>query len=125
MLGSVLTTRANAHSGLSTLIGTRFAPGQLTDDEAVPAVTYQVISTPERDDVPEMYDTRVQFDCWAGTYPAAKGVAEQVKAAFVGWTAKSGTPKVLFGKRANEIDVYEPVTARWRIIVDLQFLTVE
>jgi len=125
MLGSILTTRANAHSGLSALIGTRFAPGQLTDDETIPAVTYQVISTPERDDVPEMYEPRVQFDCWASTYLAAKGVAEQVKAAFNGWSKKDGNPIILFGKRANEIDMYEPVTARWRIIVDVKFLNVE
>lgn len=125
MLASLIVARANAHSGLSALISTRFAPGQLTDDETIPAVTYQVISTPERDDVPEMYDTRVQFDCWATTYLAAKGLAEQLKAAFVGWTNKSGTPQVLFAKRANEIDLYEPVTARWRIIVDVQFLIVE
>ena len=125
MLGRILTTRANAHGGLSALIGVRFAPGQLTDDETIPAVTYRVISTPERDDVVEMYETRVQFDCWGATYLAAKGVAEQVKAAFVGWTDKDGSPKVLFAKRANEIDLYEPVTARWRIIVDVQFLNVE
>lgn len=125
MLGSLLTTRANAYSGLTALISTRFQPGPLPDDDSVPAVTYQVISTPERDDVAEMYETRVQFDCWAATYLAAKGVAEQLKAAFIGWSHKSSTPKILFAKRSNEIDVYEPVTARWRVIVDLQFTLIE
>lgn|SRR3990167_2054711 len=121
----IIYSRMTTHAGTAALISTRCYPSQLPQGATIPAVTYQPISRPERDDVPGMFEQRVQFNCWAASVLAASALATQVRAAFTGWRDKNGTPVVIFTKAVNELTDLDPVTDYWRYIVDVQFQIIE
>ena len=82
--------RLTTHAGLVALISTRTFEGGIPQSETLPCVTYNRISTPRV----HTHDTsgsaglahpRFQFDAWALTYPAAKAITEQIRAALNGY----------------------------------------
>jgi hypothetical protein len=82
--------RLLATAGVTNIVTTRVFPGSLPQAYALPAVTVHVISGgPLYADDGEvgLDEVRIQVDCWAETYTAAKLLARQVRAslsAFVG-----------------------------------------
>jgi hypothetical protein len=77
-------------SGVAVIAGTRVFPGSRPQASALPSAVFNVISgAPVYTDDGEagLAENRIQIDCWAATYIAAKGLAGAVKAslsAFVG-----------------------------------------
>ena len=77
-------------SGVSALVSNRVHPGSLPQGAVLPAIVMNRISGgPQYADEGEtgLNEARVQFDCWADSYPQAKRVARAVTArlsAFVG-----------------------------------------
>ena len=118
-----LRAQALADTALNAAIAGRFGPGELPYESALPAVRYFQVSGPPADEVPALYRERWQFNVWGATYSEAKDTARLVVAAFCdGWTNKSGTPKVLWGRKLNELDAREETTDRWRAVVDIELL---
>lgn len=76
------------------LVGTRVEPGRRSQGAAFPSVVFNRISGEPvlSDDAPgaaDLTDSRIQVDCWAETYPAAKLLARAVRAALRGFSTTS------------------------------------
>jgi hypothetical protein len=84
-------TRATSHAGLSALIGSRCYPDQLPEDVTLPALRYQLVSTPPQDyrdhdsNPPDRWIYRYQIDGWDSTPDAAATLGQEMKNAFEGW----------------------------------------
>lgn len=80
-------------SGVTSIAGERIFPGARPQASALPAVVFNVVSgAPVYTDDGEagLAENRIQLDCWAETYTAAKQLSAAVKAslsAFVGASA--------------------------------------
>lgn len=73
-------------TGAATTAGTRVYWVDRPQTSALPAVTLQTISDPRPQHLKgfdELRSTRVQVDCWADTYAAARSLMEAVLAAVV------------------------------------------
>ena len=92
----------------------------------LPAVTYQRISGRRVHAIGSssfLAAPRIQFTVWAATYAAAKGVADELRAALDGVQGSLNDyddPDAMWmGQLVNDIDDYEPETGRYRVISDL------
>ena len=111
-----------ANAGLTALIGTRIYPSVLPQTPTLPAVVYQTIS-----DVREMLHdgpqglpvARIQYDCWGVSYTSARNTANALRTAADGYRGAMGASAVGFASVLNMIDTYEPVTQRYRTLVDV------
>lgn len=83
-----LVARLNATPGVTALVGTRIYPMLIPQGAAMPAVTYQRISTVRpgslRGPVGQA-DPRIQVNSWADTYGTAKALADQVRRSLDGY----------------------------------------
>lgn len=80
-------------TGAATTAGTRVYWVDRPQAAALPAVTLQTISDPRPQHLKgfdELRSTRVQVDCWADTYAAARSLLEAVLAAVVPWDTSNG-----------------------------------
>ena len=80
-------------TGASTTAGTRVYWVDRPQSAALPAVTLQTISDPRPQHLKgfdELRETRVQVDCWADTYAAARTLLEAVLAAVVPENTSNG-----------------------------------
>lgn len=93
MIESSLRPYLAADLGVSGYVADRIYPIQLPQAAALPAVTYQRISTVPYHHL-EGYSgltaSRLQIDCWAVTYADAKGLAEAVRLALDGFSGAMG-----------------------------------
>lgn len=110
-----------AQTAIAALIDTRIMPSPLRQDVPLPAISYQLISV--RDDIlhdgPQgLPDARIQLDCWADTYAAAKALAAVVKETVHAHRGMMGTVNVQRAKVENVVDGFEPNTGRQRVIID-------
>lgn len=107
-----IVAKLKGTNAVTALVSTRVYPMRMAASVALPAVTYQRIST-----TPQNHATgtltgqtaRVQIDCWAASYAGAKGVAGAVRDALSGWSDNSGTPVVIMSHLIDEQDDAEPV----------------
>lgn len=101
-------------SGSPTLAGGRvYGGGVIGDDEVMPAVSYQRVSTIAVNSLlghSRLDHARVQVDCWADTYHEAKQTATEARLLM----QAAGFKALL----ANEFDEYEPDTGRYRVSSD-------
>lgn len=116
-----LYSRATTHAGLSALIGTRFYPVRLLEDATLPAMRYQLISTPPADyrdhDAPQdRYLYRIQLDGLAATADAAISLREQIVAAFDGWSSGTAVGNSFV---ENQFTDYDSVLNRYRSMVEI------
>lgn len=102
------------------LVGAKIFPLAIPQDQDVPAITYQRISSPrtltldkESDDEP-----RIQIVAWAKTYGEAKDIAIAVNASLDMFIGKLGDQIKAVVFRADHRDDYEPETGRYRADVD-------
>ena len=83
-----LRARIAGQSGVTALVGTRIYWGLAPQSVAGDFVAMHVISGP-RDYTMQaasgLRQTRVQVDCWAGTYGAAKAIARAIESAVSGF----------------------------------------
>lgn len=80
-------------TGAATTAGTRVYWVDRPQSAALPAVTLQTISDPRPQHLKgfdELRPTRVQIDCWADSYAAAKTLMEAVLAAVVPQNTSNG-----------------------------------
>jgi hypothetical protein len=116
---ATLYSYLSTYAGLAALVSTRIYPMQLPQNVVLPACTYQKISgarTHSSSGTSILARPRVQIDTWATTYTDAKAVAAQVRLALDG---HHGTGSAWASILDNEIDDYDPVTTRYRVICDI------
>ena len=109
------------HPGLSREVDSRIYALKLPQRVELPAVTYQRVSTPrllafQRSFLPH---PRFQFKCWAGTFPRARNVAEQVVAALNIYMGAMGDYTVQVSIVEDDRDIYEPVTKLYTSLVEV------
>jgi len=100
--------------GVSALVGTKIHPHIVPEGTALPYITYSmVVGTPFNKLAGRtgLEKKRIQVNCWASTYAAAKALAEAVK------TALDSTSHLLL-----ELDDYEDHAQVQRVILDFSFI---
>lgn len=108
-----LTQFLLAQAGLTALVGTspaRVTWGRRAQGSPLPAVVLHVISRTHGYTMAGDTGTRpqrIQVDCWAATYAAAKAVARQVTAALSGAKTTVGAVEFLGGFKESERDSFE------------------
>ena len=109
-LGSYLST----YAGLVALISDRVYSMKIPQDEPLPLLTYQRISTPRElthqssGATGDLASPRFQFDAWAVSQKAAKLIVDQVRAALHGKTGAIGTAPNNITIRAGLVDSEVP-----------------
>lgn len=106
----VVTAALLADAPVVSLVGTRITWLVRPQATAVPALTLQRISG-RRDyhtaGASGLVESRLQADCWAATYPAAKALARAVRDVLSGLSTNS--PPALQSVFLDvEVDTYEP-----------------
>lgn len=121
---AVLYGRATGHAGLSALIGNRFYPVLVPQNETGDAVSYQRIGA-ERVTAsganPGLVRARFQFDAWSATHPGMRALAEQLRQAFERWNT-AGPPVVQDVHFLNELEDFEPATRQHRGTLDFEVI---
>lgn len=100
-------------STLSALVGSKVWWSQAVQGEAPPYVTLRVISAPRdyhMQGASGLVESRVQIDCDAATYAAAKSVARAVEGALSGFKGTQGNTKFLAVFLDQERDSNEELT---------------
>lgn len=119
MMEAALRTALIGAAPVSGLVGARVYPLKRDQKAGLPAITYQRISgAPLRshDGPAQLCQARVQIDCWADTYSAAKGLARAVCAAVD--AAGSATGVIRTAIRDSERDLSELEGDLARISID-------
>lgn len=88
-IAMLLAARAAGAAQVSTLIAERMRPDVLLPNDALPAATYEVVSTEEWAHLQGMQgegSTRVQFNCYALSRETANKVAYAIRDVLAGWS---------------------------------------
>lgn len=115
-----------AHVGLAALVGSRVYPLLVPKDAALPAVTYQRISTvptQHRGSV-EHGRIRMQIDGWAGSFGGAVALREQIRDAMAQFR-RTAAPRVDVALLQDDRDLREPDSERWRASMDYMIYSTE
>jgi len=94
---SVIVARLLATSGVTDIVGSRIRPLLLRQSDSIPGIAYTTISnTPvsRATGTNATYRARVQLDCFASTYTAAKTLEAAVIAALDNYSASGTTPPI-------------------------------
>jgi len=113
----LLVARLTGYPALAALVGNRVYPLVLPQNVALPAMTYQRISTlrvRSHSGPSGLAHPRFQFACWADSYAEAANVTRVLRLALDGFKLTPGGAAL----SENEIDDYEAETGRWRINAD-------
>jgi hypothetical protein len=92
-----LVAKLLATSGVTNLVGARIRPVALRQTDTLPAIVYQRVGTDSVNHATgecNVAFARIQVDCLASTYAAAKTLATAVKAALSGWSDLTGDPDI-------------------------------
>lgn len=110
-----LHDRLVADATVAGLVGTRVRPMLLNQNETLPAISFSRVATVPHDDLELTQNhewVRVQVDCWAASYSAAKTLAAAVRAAL------QAAP--VYGQLLTELDDADPDEKLYRVIQDFR-----
>jgi hypothetical protein len=107
------------HAGITALVGTRVYPLLVAQSTAMPAISYQRISTdPTQHRGGTAHErVRIQIDGWAATYGGAIALREEIRAAMATFT-RSADPRVDVALLQDARDLRDPDSQRWRVSMD-------
>jgi hypothetical protein len=98
---------------LAGLVGTRVRPGSFAETDAMPGVTYKVVT-----DAPGHHltaatglsEARVQLDSWARTIGECAAVKARLQLLLDGWADRPATygVEVVRAEKLSEVDLHEP-----------------
>jgi hypothetical protein len=117
---------ASAPAGLVTLLAGRIYPLTLPQEAALPAVSYQRISTTGMRTMgaPRLgREATFQFDVWATSHASRLAVTDALRVALDGYSGTmggAGGVDVLAVQMQNDQDGYEPLTKAYRGIVEFK-----
>jgi len=121
-LRTIVYDRCVGHAGIAALVVARVYPNRLPEDVTYPAITYSRVSTTTadyrtQDGGPAPREVaRVQINCYALTGDGAAALADQVRAAWDGW---SDDCDIGYAFQANRIMTREDTLKAYRVIVDI------
>jgi len=120
-LRTTVYARCTDHAGIAELIGTRCYPGRLPEGVTYPALSYFRVSadnTPYRDHdgATTREVSRVQFNAYAATGDGAAALADQVRAA---WDGYSDACIIGSAWQVNRFMTREDAINAYRAIVDV------
>ena len=117
-----IRSRATTHVGLSALIGTRCFAVKLPQNPVFPAMTFNRISA-EREHAmgadANPTHARFQLTAFDDGYADARGLADQIKAAFDRWSGTVDTTVIQDSLReGGDLDLYNDETKTYMAPVD-------
>ena len=105
-------------------ITTRMYPLKLPQSPTLPAIVYTKVSGFREHDMDgsSIATPRIQFDCYAATYAAAKALADALRERADSYTGVVGSPAdtVHYAYLLNEQDFYEDDTKYFRVSMDFE-----
>jgi len=99
----------------------RIYPLVLPPDVTLPAIAYTRISSPRLHCLTGFSHyarPRFQFTAWALTYEAAKDLANEIRVALDGYLGTVGGVNIQSSFAENELDMYEPQSGFYGVLVD-------
>ncbi len=117
MIEQTLRSYLLAQPAIAALIGERVYPLVLPQGAALPAITYQRISSvreSSHEGPSGLAHPRFQLNCWSGTYAGARAMADAVRPS-VNATRSLGQATFL----VDDHDDYDPETGLYRVILDV------
>ncbi len=119
-LGDLLYTRLTTDGTVSAQVSTRVYPDHLPQSPTLPAIAYQIISSPANlDSNTNLLEVRFQFDCYTSTYDLANSLAKLVRQSLRYLRRTDGSNTILSIHEVNQQDAYEDNPEVWRAIVDV------
>ena len=122
---TLYTRMTSGHAGLSALIGTRAYPVTLRQQDTLPALRYNLITTLTPSAMGSdvgLKDYTYQFDVYGST-SQVDAVIVQLRAALVRWQPGDGVPQDSFV--INESDLYEEDLDLYGARIDIRFIVEE
>lgn len=119
-----LFTYLQTISALTTLVSTRMYPLRLPQKPTLPALVIQKIARPRvysHSGDSNLANPTYQISCWAETHEGAVALEVQLETALTGFSGTMGAETVYAAFIANVLDDFEPDTALYRQIVDVEF----
>jgi len=113
-----------ANGPVAALVGTRIYPMNLPQSPALPAVTFQRISTVPDYTLEEQnwrVPVRLSLSLWALTFDGVHVLAAAVEAALRGYSGNG----LRLVRLLNMTDDYEPETKQFRVIADYRVIPAE
>lgn len=107
---------------VNAIVSGRVYPVYLPQSPIYPAITFQRISGPRVRSLTgpsNLAHPRIQVDCWAATYNAAKELADAVRIAIDGYSGAMGDHTVYGAIVETDRDFYEPEALVARITLDI------
>lgn len=112
MIEEGLYSYLSGKAAISALVSTRVYPMLVPQGATYPAISYQKISGNHvralSGSTAGLANPRIQINCWARTYSAAKSLAEQVRLAMDGYAGSMGSESVNACFLMDERDQFEP-----------------
>lgn len=120
-LRETVYARCVGHVGIAALISTRCYPDRLVENVTYPAISFFLVSADntlyrDHDGATDREVSRVQFNCFDSTGDGAAALADQVRAA---WDGYSDDCDVGYAWQANRISGRADAIDIWRVIVDV------
>jgi len=104
---------------VAALVVARVYPQKLPQTPTLPAVTYQIVSRVPTEANTELFECRVQLDCWSTTYTGASSLAAAVLGALRFYRKSAGGNTLLSIYDTNYIDDYDDDREIYRVIADV------
>ncbi len=124
MIESALRTFILADSTVTTLISTRLYALKMPQSPTFPLIVYTKISGFREHDMDgsTIAAPRIQYDCWAETFPEAKALADALRERLDSHTGDVGSPAetVHFAYLLNERDFYDDDLQIFRTSMDFE-----
>jgi len=117
-----------ANNAVKAIVGTRVYPGKLPQRPELPAIRYFRVSggRPVSHSGGSGLDgARVQFDCLAGTYQAAKALGSALRAVLQGYKGTVGSVVIQACFFMDDSDDYGPESETWRYRADFRIWSEE
>lgn len=120
IIGDMLYSRLTTDATLTGTLSTRVYPDHIPQSPTLPAVSYNIVSRVPTESNTQIFETRVQLDCWASTYDGAHAVANLVQKSLRFYRKTDGNGnRILSIYDANQGDQYDDEQEIWRVIVDV------
>ena len=124
-LVEMLRSRLSSDAAVSALVSGRIYPRKLPQTPTYPSITYSLISRVPTESNTDIFEYRVQFDCWGATYAASQDLADKLLISLRHYRASSGTDRILQTYDANQRDDDDDDLEVFRQIVDIFVLFLE
>jgi hypothetical protein len=120
-LTTAVVTRLRTEAATAALLGSRIYPLVLPQAPMLPALAYTRISQGEQftsNGPSGLRRVRIQLDCYAETYDAARALADAVRNALNGWRDLSLGVQVAKLAPDSEQDLHEDEVGSYRVTMD-------